>query len=94
MHITVHNHLPKRKTRDGGESNATEQVNKFGSLDYLSNMYQFSGLAEWPDGKKTGMYFMAKTLEEAKQRFKSQVNSGGWPKITNVKLAKTRPEPR
>jgi hypothetical protein len=64
------------------------------SRDYQANMHHFGAVAEWPDGKKSNIYLMAKTLEDAKRQFKSQVNVGGWPKLTNIRLIHAQPEPR
>lgn len=76
------------------DSRATEQVNRFGSLDYQANMHHFKAEAEWPDGTKTHLFLMAPTMENAKKQYKAQVNAGGWPKITGIKQAQVKPEPR
>lgn len=73
---------------------ALGKIDQFGSLDYLTSMHHFSATAEWPDGKKTQLYLMAPSLEDAKKQYKAQTNAGGWPKITGIKQAQVKPEPR
>ena len=93
-HIILHNYLPKRRTRDVRKAVSLPPINKFGLLDYLTSMHHFSATAEWPDGKKTQLYLMAPSLEDAKKQYKAQTNAGGWPKITGIKQAQVKPEPR